>query len=201
MRVRDDDAGVGQVAAREHLLREEGREHERALARVADVAERRPALEAAHLDGQRGGGGGGLPALHDPHAALAADALHFAPLELPDRRERRRRAEPLGVALSGRGEAPLDFNPLAMEWFYNKGISLIAVSGNAGTQYPSARRERDMHGPAAVKYVLDLMADGALEPKRLVTHRMHYSRMAEAYDMIDRREKSMLGVIFQWKEP
>ena len=30
------------------------------------------------------------------------------------------------VSLLGRGATPLDFNPLAMEWFYDKGISLIA---------------------------------------------------------------------------
>ena len=35
------------------------------------------------------------------------------------------------VSLLGRGEPPLDFNPLAMEWFYLKGISLVAVNGNA----------------------------------------------------------------------
>ena len=42
------------------------------------------------------------------------------------------------VSLLGRGEPPLDFNPLAMEWFYNKGTSLIAVSGRAGYLYPDA---------------------------------------------------------------
>jgi threonine dehydrogenase-like Zn-dependent dehydrogenase len=44
------------------------------------------------------------------------------------------------------------------------------------------------------------MADGRLEPKRLITHRMHYSQMVEAYEMAYHREKSMLGVIFDWRE-
>jgi len=48
--------------------------------------------------------------------------------------------------------------------------------------------------------VLSLMADGRLEPKRLITHRFHYSEMAQAYEMAQRREKSMLGVIFTWQE-
>jgi threonine dehydrogenase-like Zn-dependent dehydrogenase len=49
-------------------------------------------------------------------------------------------------------------------------------------------------------HTLSLMADGGLEPKRLITHRMHYSEMVQAYEMAYHREKSMLGVIFQWKD-
>jgi threonine dehydrogenase-like Zn-dependent dehydrogenase len=44
------------------------------------------------------------------------------------------------------------------------------------------------------------MADGKLEPKRLITHRFHYSEMAKAYEMAYAREKSMLGVIFTWQD-
>ena len=101
------------------------------------------------------------------------------------------------VALTGRGEKPLDFNPLAMELFYAKGISLIAVSGEDGYLYP-AQGER-FSGERACAHVLSLMAEGRLEPKRLVTHRFGYQDMAEAYEMAYRREKEMLGVIFQWK--
>jgi threonine dehydrogenase-like Zn-dependent dehydrogenase len=45
-----------------------------------------------------------------------------------------------------------------------------------------------------------MMADGRLEPKRTVTHRLHYTEMVRAYEMAYRREKSMLGVIFQWDD-
>jgi polar amino acid transport system substrate-binding protein len=109
------------------------------------------------------------------------------------------------VSLLGRGEPPLEFNPLAMEYFYSKGISLIAVSGPAGYLYPQVTG----HPPAAedrfaadraCAYILSLMADGRLEPKRLVTHRFHYSEMGQAYEMAYLREKAMLGVIFQWQD-
>jgi len=108
------------------------------------------------------------------------------------------------VSLLGRGEADLDFNPLAMQYFYIKGISLIAVSGPAGYLYPSASSNpllTDDHYAAdrTAAHVLSLMADGRLEPKRLITHRFHYSEMAQAYEMAYRREKSMLGVIFEWQ--
>ena len=103
------------------------------------------------------------------------------------------------VALPGRGEPPLDFNPLDMEWFYFKGISLIAINGQTGYLYPSERGDR-RSWTTMCRFTLDLMRDGKLEPKRLITHRMHYSRINEAYEMIFRREKNMMGVVFNWKD-
>lgn len=109
------------------------------------------------------------------------------------------------VSLLGRGEAPLDFNPLAMQYFYAKGISLIAVSGPAGYLYPgstSAPFSMDDRFAAdrEAEHVLSLMADGRLAPRRLVTHHFHYSQIGQAYEMAYHREKSMLGVIFTWQD-
>ena len=60
------------------------------------------------------------------------------------------------VSLMGRGEPPLDFNPLAMEWFYAKGISLIAVHGEDAQLYPHA----DTSGHLGhCDHVLSLMAE------------------------------------------
>jgi polar amino acid transport system substrate-binding protein len=108
------------------------------------------------------------------------------------------------VSLAGRGEAPLDFNPLAMDLFYIKGISLIAVSGPAGYLYPNAASsptvmDNRYTADRTAAHVLSLMAEGKLEPKRLITHRFHYTDMVQAYEMAYHREKSMLGVIFNWQ--
>ena len=103
------------------------------------------------------------------------------------------------VSLPERGEKPLDFNPLHMKWFYDKGISLIAVSGNGGNLYPAAEGERFTRLRNAA-HTLSLMEDGGLEPKRLITHRLHYGEMQKAYEMAFNRDKTMLGVIFQWKD-
>jgi len=107
------------------------------------------------------------------------------------------------VSLLGRGEAPLNFNPLSMELFYAKGISLIAVSGAPGYLYPPrathpAQVTNRFSPDQEATFILSLMADGKLKPSQLVTHRFPYTRIAEAYEMAYRREKSMLGVIFQW---
>lgn len=102
------------------------------------------------------------------------------------------------VSMPGRGEEPLDFNPLAMEKFFTKGISLIAVSGQGGYLYPTP--EDRFSWVRSCAHTLSLMADGRLEPRRTVTHRFHYTEMVRAYEMAYRREKSMLGVVFQWKD-
>lgn len=102
------------------------------------------------------------------------------------------------VALPGRGEEALDCNPLAMQWFYNKGISLIAVSRQGGYLYPEGGERFD--GERGCAHVLKLMADGVLKPSRLITHRLQCSDMVQAYEMAYQREKSMLGVIFRWRE-
>ena len=102
------------------------------------------------------------------------------------------------VALPGRGEAHLDFNPVAMDWFYNKGIALIAVSRSGGYLFPTAGDRFD--GVRGCEHTLSLMEDGRLEPKRVITHRFRYDRMLEAYEMAYARDKSMLNVVFQWRD-
>lgn len=108
------------------------------------------------------------------------------------------------VSLLGRGEEALDFNPLSMQAFYIKGISLIAVSGPAGYLYPNGSNDplfsEDRYAAdREAAHIISLMADGRLEPKRLLTHRFHYTEMVQAYEMAYQREKAMLGVIFDWQ--
>lgn len=101
------------------------------------------------------------------------------------------------VALPGRGEAPLDFNPVSMDWFYGKGISLIAVAGRGSDLYPLRSNEDRFDGARSCEQTLHWMKRG-LAPSQLITHRLPYTDMAEAYEMAYHREKEMLGVIFQW---
>ena len=50
------------------------------------------------------------------------------------------------------------------------------------------------------EHILSLMADGRLEPKKLITHRMHYTDIKKAYEMAFNRDKTMLGVVFDWRD-
>ena len=102
------------------------------------------------------------------------------------------------VSLLGRGEEQLDFNPLPMNLFYIKGISLIAVSNEAGYLY--SHGENRFGGGRQCEFVLSMMDEGRIKPSGLITHRFPYGRMKEAYEMAYSREKNMLGVIFDWRE-
>jgi len=109
------------------------------------------------------------------------------------------------VGLLGRGEAPLDFNPLSMDLFYIKGVSLYAVSGAGGYLFPPngphpMYTENRFAADRSAAHILSLMEDGKLHPSKLITHRFHYSDMVNAYEMAYHHEKSMLGVIFDWKD-
>lgn len=100
------------------------------------------------------------------------------------------------VSLLGRGEEKLEFNPLSMQLFYIKGISLIAVCGKDTRLFPGADTNADQNRHRT--HLLSLMADGLLEPKKLVTHRFQYNRIQEAYEMAFRRDKTMMNVVFDW---
>ena len=101
------------------------------------------------------------------------------------------------VSLPGRGEPPLDHNPLAMERFYFKGLALIAVSEQGGYLFPTGGDR--FAWSTACAHTLSLMADGRLEPRHTITHRLSYTDMKTAYDKIFTRDKDMLGVIFDWR--
>lgn len=102
------------------------------------------------------------------------------------------------VSLLGRGEPSLDFNPL-YSGFYGKGLSLIAVNGKSGDSYAREKPGSTQH-IRRVEHMLALMSDKRLEPRKSITHRMHYTEMKTAYDMAVQRDKTMLGVVFDWSD-
>jgi threonine dehydrogenase-like Zn-dependent dehydrogenase len=93
------------------------------------------------------------------------------------------------LSLPGRGEPPLDFNPLSMEWFYRKELSIIAVSLTDSDR---------LHLEDNLVYLLDLMEQKKIAPERMITHRLPYMNMRDAYEGAYARDKSMIGVVFQW---
>lgn len=100
------------------------------------------------------------------------------------------------VALSGRGENEIQQNPFPMEYFYNKGISLIAINGKFGYKYPSNNDRMSWRNQCS--NILNLMRKDKLKPSFLNTNRMNYKEIPKAYEMMSKRDKKMLGVIFEW---
>ena len=103
------------------------------------------------------------------------------------------------VSLLGRGETELKENPLPMELFYFKGISLISVNGDMGYLYPLATNQDRLSWNNQCDFVLKLMKENKVKPSELITHRLHYKDMQAAYEMAYNRDKQMLGVLFDWE--
>lgn len=111
------------------------------------------------------------------------------------------------VALTGRGEPPPDFNPLAMTLFYAKGISLVAINGPEAEPFPAAAPASRAPwrngfpldtGERSGRFVMDLIRRGQLRPSGIITHRLPARQIPAAYAMIYEREKTILGCVFEW---
>ncbi len=73
----------------------------------------------------------------------------------------------------------------------------VPHDGSSVSRFPTPGDRFD--GARGCEHTLNLMADGGLEPSRVITHRLPYERMSEAYEMAYKRDKSMLNVVFQWE--
>ena len=105
------------------------------------------------------------------------------------------------VSLLGRGETELKENPLPMDLFYFKGISVVSVRdpGVMGYLYPLANNEDRLSWNNQCDFILKLMKENKVNPSELITHRLNYKDMQKAYEMAYNREKQMLGVLFDWQ--
>ena len=101
----------------------------------------------------------------------------------------------------GRGEIELKENPLPMDLFYFKGISVVSVRdpGVMGYLYPLTNNEDRLSWNSQCDFVLKLMKENKVNPSELITHRLHYKDMQKAYEMAYNRDKQMLGVLFDWQ--
>jgi threonine dehydrogenase-like Zn-dependent dehydrogenase len=102
------------------------------------------------------------------------------------------------LSLPGRGESELEYNPLALKWLYGKALTIIGVAGLPAYAYPMRDGSQRFSIPRGCRYMLDLMSGGAIHPQDLITHRLPYHRAPEAYEMAFNRDKSMIGVVFDW---
>jgi threonine dehydrogenase-like Zn-dependent dehydrogenase len=103
-------------------------------------------------------------------------------------------------AFPGRGEDDTAFNPLAPDWLYAKSLTIKGCClMPAAYPYPMQDGTPRFSLGRGCKYLLDLMADEAIRPPDLITHRFRYDRAQEAYEMLYRGDTSLIGAVFQWR--
>ena len=102
------------------------------------------------------------------------------------------------LAFPGVGQGPSPFEPFEPADFYNRSLSYIAVSWMAMDDYPPEYQR--FTRKRVYRYILDLMARRRIDPSPLLTHRFPMDRIKDAFDLVLRRDKSVLGVVLDWNE-
>jgi len=101
------------------------------------------------------------------------------------------------LGFPGRGQAPPDFNPLDPHWFYGKQLTLTA-SGFA---------PRIECRPADIRFnlrrnltaIFEWMQSGALDLAPLISHRIPFERMVDAYELARAHSKELTAAVFDWR--
>ena len=102
------------------------------------------------------------------------------------------------LGFPGRNQPPPAFNPLRAEWLYGKQLT-IQGAGHASRADCSAADIR-FNLARSLEYIFDLMARGDLDISPVISHRLPYHRMHEAYEMAGRHAPELTGAVFDWRE-
>jgi threonine dehydrogenase-like Zn-dependent dehydrogenase len=100
------------------------------------------------------------------------------------------------LSFPGVGEGAPKFDPFAPADFYNKSISYVSSSWMASDDYPPEYQRFTVK--RIYRYVLDRMSRGQLDMTPIVTHRFPISKIKEAFDLSISRDKTAIGIVFDW---
>ena len=100
------------------------------------------------------------------------------------------------LSFPGIGQGPAPFDAFEPEDFYNRSISYIAVSWMPSDDYPPEYQR--FTTTRVYRYILDLMERGRIDLAPIVTHHFPIARIKDACDLVVSKDKSVLGVVFDW---
>jgi threonine dehydrogenase-like Zn-dependent dehydrogenase len=100
------------------------------------------------------------------------------------------------LGFPGRAQPSPDFNPLDMRWIYGKQLT-ITGAGHL-PQIDCAPSDIRFNVRRDLEFVLDRMASGTLKLSTVISHRFHYSRMIEAYELARGHSKELAAAVFHW---
>jgi threonine dehydrogenase-like Zn-dependent dehydrogenase len=102
------------------------------------------------------------------------------------------------LGFPGRTQPAAPFNPLRAEWLYKKQLTIQG----AGHASRSACGPEDVRFNLArsIEYIFDLMRRGDLDIGPLISHRLPYRRMREAYELAGRHAPELTAAVFDWRE-
>jgi threonine dehydrogenase-like Zn-dependent dehydrogenase len=102
------------------------------------------------------------------------------------------------LAFPGIGQGPGPYDPFEPADFYNRSLSYIAVSWMPADDYPPEYQRFTVK--RIYRYILDLMSRRRIDLSPVVTHHFPVGRVRDAFDLVTSREKSAIGIVFDWNQ-
>lgn len=100
------------------------------------------------------------------------------------------------LGFPGRAQAPPGFNPLDASWLYAKQLTLMGSGFSPRTS--AEPHEVAFNLRRNLELIFDYMRSGRLPLERIITHRMPWREMRDAYDLALGRSKEMAAAVFEW---
>jgi threonine dehydrogenase-like Zn-dependent dehydrogenase len=101
------------------------------------------------------------------------------------------------LGFPGRGEPPLDFNPLDPKWFYGKQLTLIGAGSSPRVECQPSEIRFNLR--RNLEFLFALMAAGEVWLEPIITHNLPAQRMQEAYEMAKEHSKDLIAAVFDWR--
>jgi len=101
------------------------------------------------------------------------------------------------LGFPGRGQDPPDFNPLDPHWFYGKQLTLTAAGFAPRIECKPADIRFNLRRNLTA--IFEWMQSGALDIAPILSHRIPYERMVDAYELARAHSKELTAAVFDWR--
>ena len=101
------------------------------------------------------------------------------------------------LGFPGRDQGPPSHNPLHPAPFYEKQLTLTGAGHSPRLECGAEDLRFNLR--RNLEYILDLMADRRLTLDSLITHRLPFDRMTEAYELAKAHSKELIAAVFDWR--
>lgn len=102
------------------------------------------------------------------------------------------------LGFPGRGYPPPDFNPLDPKWFYGKQLTLIGAGFSPRAECPPGEIRFNLR--RNLELIFRCAATGAAPLDPIISHRLPWRRMREAYEMAKAHAKELVAAVFDWRK-
>jgi threonine dehydrogenase-like Zn-dependent dehydrogenase len=101
------------------------------------------------------------------------------------------------LGFPGRAQSPPDFNPLDPHWFYGKQLTLTAAGFAPRIECRPADIRFNLR--RNLTSIFEWMKAGTLDLAPVISHRLPFDRMRDAYELARGHSKELTAAVFDWR--